>query len=103
MNEQEIKEFALEFREGLLGNKSSHLMCWVVTQHLSFLLKEIGINNEIVRFDIDSNRSVEPLDCEVIEHYCIKIGEKILDPTADQFGLDKVFFGHKPIWYTDPN
>ena len=103
MNEQEIKQFALEYRNGLLGDKSSHSMCWVVTQPLSLLLQEIGIDNEIVRFDVDSSRSVEPLDYEVVEHYCIKIGRKILDPTADQFGLEKVFFGGRPIWYADPN
>jgi len=103
MKEQEIKQFALEYREGLLGDKSSHSMCWVVTQPLSLLLKEIGIDNQIVCYDIDSSRSVEPLDCEVVEHYCIKIGRKILDPTADQFGLDKVFFGSRPIWYADQN
>ena len=103
MNEQEIKNFALEYRNGLLGNKSSHSMCWVVTQPLSLLLQEIGIDNEIVCFDIDSDRSVKPLECEVVEHYCIKIGRKILDPTADQFGLNKVYFGSRPIWYADSN
>lgn len=103
MNEQEIKQFALKYRNGLIGNKSSHSMCWVVTQPLSLLLKEIGLDNEIVRYDIDSSRSIQKLDCEVAEHFCIKIGRKILDPTADQFGLDKVFFGSRPIWYADTN
>jgi len=102
MNEQEIKQFALEYREGLLGNKSSHLMCWVVTQPLSLLFLEMKINNQIVCFDIDSSRRVKFLTCEVLEHYCIKIGTKILDPTADQFkGMEKVFYGNRPIWYWD--
>lgn len=101
--EKEIKQFALKHRDHLLGSKSSHSMCWVVTQPFSLLLQEIGIDNEIVCYKIDSSRSVKPLECEVVEHYCIKIGRKILDLTADQFGLEKVFFGNRPIWYADPN
>lgn len=83
MTNEEIKQFAVEYKEGLPNNNSSHSMCWVVTQPLSLLLSEMGIDNEIVKFDIDSSRSIKHLDCDVVGYFCIKIGRKILDPTAN--------------------
>lgn len=103
MTDQEVKDFALNFRKGLLGGKSSSSMCCVITQPLSVLLSSCGVDNEIIKVDIDASRSKQELDCEVVEHFCIKIGRKILDPTADQFkDMDKVFYGSRPIWYADP-
>lgn len=92
---ERIKEIALNYRDSVLGEESSFNMCWVITQPLSLLLKEeYNIENEIVKYDIYFGLSVT-------EHFCIKIGNKILDATADQFGLDKVYFGSRPVWYLD--
>lgn len=102
MNEQELIQFVLDYREGILDGKSSFNMCWVVTQPLSLLLSEVGVEHEVVVFDIDTSHCVEPMAEGVIEHFCIKIGNKILDATADQFkGMDKVYFGSRPVWYAD--
>lgn len=98
MSEQEIqdlKRIALEYRESVLNGDSSKNMCWVITQPLSLLLtEEYGIENEIVKYDVYTGLSVT-------EHFCIKIGRKILDATADQFGLEKIYYGSRPVWYSD--
>lgn len=102
MSDNEIKDFALNFRKGVLSDRNGFSMCWVVVQPLSLLLNEIGVKNNIVCFDIDANNCVNKLDCDLIEHFCIEINGKILDPTADQFkGMETVFFGNRPIWYLE--
>jgi hypothetical protein len=106
MNNEDIIQFATGYREDILKGRSSHLMCWVVTQPLSLVLKEMGVDNEIVCYDVDVQMSKSEeyqYDFGVMEHFCIKIGNKILDATADQFeGMEGVYFGSRPIWYLDP-
>lgn len=90
---QEVKRIALEYRESVLNGDSSKNMCWVITQPLSLLLtEEYGIKNEIVSCDVY-------IDELITEHFFIKIGTKILDATADQFGLEKVYYGSRPMKY----
>lgn len=100
MKDKELIEFATEFRQGVLDGRTPHMNCWIVSQPLSLLLSEMGIENEIVKFDIDAKNYTLKSEFGDIEHFCIKIGNKILDATASQFkGMPEVFYGSIPIWY----
>ena len=54
MDDTELIKFAEEFRDGLLGGRSSHLMCHVVSYPLSGLLNASGVECEIAVGDIGS-------------------------------------------------
>ena len=75
MDDTELIKFAEEFRDGLLGGRSSHLMCHVVSYPLSGLLNASGVECEIAVGDIG-----------FCNHVWIKLADgRILDPTIDQF------------------
>lgn len=103
-----MKDIILEIAENYLNEIeiNSHLHCEIITRGLSIRLKESGIDNDIVIFNIESKQyNGEKLDFDVIEHYCIKIGNKILDASASQFNkpngekMPCIYFGSRLIWY----
>ena len=94
MKLDEIKEFAKEFKRGVLGENSSELMCFVVCAPLESLLELNGVKCSLKELSFpDSNHFVIQLE-----------NENILDPTADQFGLNDVYVGPMPcLLYTSPS
>ncbi len=89
MTDSELVKFATEFREGILGNESSDMMCFVVVAPLSGLLQFHGIENKVVGGDVGGE-----YDCN---HVWIQLSDgRVLDPTADQFvgeNLPPVYLG----------
>ena len=104
---KDIKAIASEFREGLLGKDSSFNECYKVSTALQGYLSFIGIESKLVKYEVDASNSNYPLEMEyskidTIVHYCLRIEDKILDATADQFkGMPKVFFGGRPMYYME--
>jgi hypothetical protein len=95
---------ALGFRRGILGKRSSDMMCYAICAPLQGYLRMIGHDTEIVKGRLKPTKRVEWL----IDHYWLKLPDgRILDPTADQFNapdggqMPKVYIGEKPEWYVE--
>jgi len=88
MTDDKLIEICKEFRKGILGNKNSDLMCFVVCSPLASYLAFYGIE-----------ASVEIIHREEGNHVFIRLKDgRVLDPTADQFDsrLPKIYLG-EPI------
>lgn len=89
MRKQELVKLAREFRRGILDGRSSKSMCFAVCWPLSGLLEAAGVRTELVEGDFGS-----------VNHFWLKLPNgDILDPTADQFGLEPVYIGPLPTVY----
>lgn len=88
-------KIAKDFRDGLLDEKKSNGMCYMVCAALAGYLNFEGYHTELMNGEIEGS-----------EHYWIVIdGGIIIDPTADQFtkpdgsDMPPVYVGEKPSWY----
>lgn len=93
MTDEELIATCKDFREGLLDGGSSYAMCAVVSYplegYLSFL--GVGVRAEKVTF---ANHPT------CAGHVFLRLDDgRILDPTADQFGLEPVYLGPFPDLY----
>lgn len=96
MTDKELKKLAGEFTKGLTnGNVDSK--CFMVSWPLSCYLSILGIENELVEYEVKT-------PTELWGHYCIELSDgRILDATASQFKglkLPKVYLGDLPKGYT---
>lgn len=94
MTDQELIQFATEFRAGLLGKRSSARCCLVVCSPLATLLGLHGVAMELVESDLGKGRN----------HVWLRLADgRALDPTADQFATyPPVYLGPpKKIHRTD--
>lgn len=84
MTDEELIEFATEFREGILDGRQSARMCAMVCWPLVTLLNMHGVACEAIESAFDDGN-----------HVWIKLADgRVLDPTADQFGqLPTVYLG----------
>ena len=92
MNDRQLVEVSREFRRGLLSCESSEMMCMIVSSALGGYLSAVfGIECE-----------VEEVDFGHTNHVWLKLADgRILDPTADQFGLPAVYLGEVPEKYKE--
>ena len=75
MTDDEIVEFAADFRSGILDGRPSEFMCFMVCSPLATLLNMHGVENEVIESDLGH-----------MNHFWIKLSDgRALDPTADQF------------------
>lgn len=75
MSDEELIEFATDFRDGILGGRPSNWMCAAVCWPLSTLLGMHGVKNKSVESDLGH-----------MNHVWLKLADgRALDPTADQF------------------
>ena len=79
MTDAALLTFAADFRRGLLGRRSSRLMCAVVSGPLQGALSFAGVETAL-------ERSEPPDEFGVWEHLYLRLPDgRVLDPTADQF------------------
>ncbi len=95
MTDAKLKKIAVDFRKGLLGNKSSELMCAAVCMPLQAVLSLYGVET-----------TYKEIDFGWINHVWLRLPDgRILDPTADQFNIEgsvrmpKVYLGEVPDIY----
>jgi hypothetical protein len=75
MTDKQLVQFSRSFRKGLLGKRSSNMMCAAVCWPLAGLLHAHGVKCETVESDLGH-----------MNHIWIKLADgRALDPTADQF------------------
>ena len=84
LTDDELIEIARDFRDGLLDGRPPDLMCMVVSAPLQgFLSAVYGVET-----------TLEKLDFENGDHVWLRLPDgRILDATADQFGLEPVYLG----------
>lgn len=99
MNDSEIKKAAQGFTRGILYDRESLNMCWVVCLPLQGYLSFCGVETKVIEGNIKINN-------EDYHHYWIQLQDgRIIDPTANQFNelgqkMPKVYFGNMPDNYT---
>jgi hypothetical protein len=75
VSDDDLVEFATEFRAGILDGRASRFMCAAVSWPLAALLRCHGLSCETVESDLG--------DCN---HVWIRLADgRVLDATADQF------------------
>jgi hypothetical protein len=88
--DKQLLKAARDFRTGVLDGRPSAFMCYAVSMALQgYLSWSLGVETDIVSADFPE-----------INHYWLKLPDgRILDATADQFGLDPVYLGPLPLKY----
>lgn len=93
VTDKRLLRLAKDFRDGILGSASSLAMCAVVCYPLEGFLGAMGVHlqAEMVSF---------PKHPICANHVFLRLPDgRILDPTADQFGLEPVYLGPFPELY----
>ena len=96
--DKKLKRVISEFTKGILDKNKPEGMCFAVGCALSGYLNFLGYDNDIIEGEIIINE-------DSYEHYWIKYGELIIDPTASQFNnrngkkMPKIYIGKKPNHY----
>lgn len=107
IQDKELLRIVSGFRRGILGNKKSHLKCFMVASPLCSYLNVIGVDCVLKSgyVTMPPNTGWGP-DSTFMKHYWIELPDKrILDCTADQFSkhlckdMPKVYLGEKPTWF----
>ncbi len=90
MTDRKLKKVVTDFRAGILGGRSSFLMCAAVCLPLeTYLSCCCGLHV-----------TIETTNFAEVNHYWLRLPDgRILDPTADQFGLEPVYLGPLPEAY----
>jgi len=87
VRDEELVEFAKEFREGILDGRKSNFMCAVISWPLCGLLNFHGVKCQTVEGDLGE-----------MNHVWIELEDgRVLDPTADQFN-ELFSLNHPPVY-----
>ncbi len=93
MDDDDLIECASGFREGVLGDRGSDLMCAAICWPLAGFLRFSGVDCDAEDRDIEE-------EGYPANHVWIRLADgRVLDPTADQFSalnLPPVYLG-KPV------
>jgi len=102
-NKDKLKYLISQFTKGILDQKKPKGMCFAVSCALSGYLNFLGYRNTVVEGEIDLDGT------GAYQHYWLRYGFQIIDPTANQFKkpngsrMPKIYVGKKPEWYKEPN
>jgi hypothetical protein len=92
MTDKQLVSTARAMRRGILGKRSSADMCMVVSAPLQ------GFLSAVYMFDT----TLEEVDFGETNHVFLRLSDgRILDATADQFGLEPVYLGEMPELYRE--
>jgi hypothetical protein len=90
MTDRQLKSIARGMRAGIIGRRSSRLMCMAISAPLQ------GYLSAVCDFDTE----LETVEFPHSDHVWLRLPDgRILDATADQFGLDKIYLGQVPDLY----
>ena len=90
MIDKEIIRIAKEFTKGILDGGSTADMCFIVCAPLVSYLSVCGIDGELTEGELNG----------VYHHFWVTLPDgKIIDPTADQFGLLNIWVRKQPSYY----
>jgi hypothetical protein len=90
MSNEDIKKLAKHFTAGLLQGKSTVDMCYIVCSPLVSYLNFCGIECSLTEGELNG----------IYHHFWITLSDgRIIDPTANQFGLLNVWARKQPSYY----
>ena len=90
MSDKQLLNIVTGFREGLLSGESSTFRCGMVSYALQGFLSLYEVETKLVS-----------LNFAEINHMFLQLPDgRIIDATADQFGLPPVYIGPMPLLYT---
>lgn len=90
MRDATLKRIARDMRAGILGKRSSRLMCMAISAPLQ------GMLSALYNFETE----LEIVDFPDRNHAWLRLPDgRILDATADQFGLEAIYLGQVPPLY----
>ncbi len=98
MTDKQLLKAVSDFTKGILGGESSTDKCYMVCIPLCSYLYLCGIEAEPKEYYIKSEVGTH-------HHWVLQMGNKIIDPTADQFNIytkkdmPQVYIGEAPAWY----
>ncbi len=98
MTDDEIIEFAKSFREGMLEDRSSTMMCAAICWPLETLLNLQGLKCR----SVTTHETESPLG--ITNHVWILLEDgRALDPTADQFGEEypDIYLGDRLFFHQE--
>ena len=94
MTDDELRDFAWDFRQGIMPNGSPEGMCYAISAPLVALLNCCGVKAELVETDLSKNQN-----SVFYEHFWIRLEDgRVLDPTFDQFCSEEPV----PIYIGEP-
>jgi hypothetical protein len=87
LSDVEIRQYARSFTKGLLGDRETDMMCFMVSAPMVGYLNAIGIKCDCVEGETAG------------QHHCwVQFPDgRIIDATAKQFGLKNVWLQHSKI------
>jgi hypothetical protein len=93
MADKELIKISKGFVKGILDGKPTTDMCFIVCSPLQAYLSFCGISCSLTEGDI--------IHCDnELHHFWITLDDgKIIDPTADQFGLLNIYVRKQPSYY----
>lgn len=93
MSQVDVGKIAKQFTKGILDGRPSTDMCYIVCSPLVSYLRVCGIECELTEGNIHH--------CENdLHHFWITLSDgRIIDPTADQFGLLNIWAKKQPSNY----
>jgi hypothetical protein len=99
MTDKQLIKFVTAFRKGNLGKrKDSGSMCFAVCAPLQSLLALSGVETELTEGTVDLFEGAST------NHFWLTLPDgRVLDPTADQYGLKAVYLGEPQSIHASPN
>lgn len=89
MTDRHLRKLVREFRDGILDGRPAEMMCFAVCAPLQAYLAICGIETRLVYASLAE-----------VNHVWLRLPDgRVLDPTADQFGLEAVYLGELPLAY----
>lgn len=90
MTEKQIAKIAREFTECLLDGRPTTDMCYMVCSPLVSFLNYLGVECTLTEGELQ----------DTYHHFWITLSDgRIIDPTADQFGLLNIWCRKQPTYY----
>ncbi len=95
MTDKQLVKIARDMRKGILGKRSSTDMCMIISAPLQGVLSALyGVACELEEIWLDETPR------GTTNHVFLRLSDgRILDATADQFGLDAIYLGSIPAFY----
>ncbi len=104
MSESELRKVVTGFRRGIVGKKAGQGYCFMVSSALAGYLSFAGVPCQVTKGMV--KHTIAGKVCHGVparsEHYWVTLKDgRIVDATADQFGLPPVYIGALPKSYKE--
>jgi hypothetical protein len=90
MTDKELITMCKQFTKGILAGRSTVDMCFIVCSPLAAFLSGCGVSCTLTEGELNGT----------YHHFWITLSDgRVIDPTADQFGLLNIWVRRQPDYY----